>query len=264
MGFGKEWRWGRLQCSETRVSFDEGSLSRIQYFRQSVHFSHAYSCWRDWQRADDETRVTFCWTIQINLLSSLTLSTIRERSRNLTHFCVSSFQFQAGGLATTGRGRILDVQPKDIHERCPVFLGSKEDVQDLWVFRIAQNDQMGLARRVTNRNLNACYASSSASFKQSFILQVGSLVNDLLPFSTAYRSGNECCYCSAIYTSWTFSSLLHLIAMKINSPQSFSQNYLEWWMVINCEEYNLYPICEQNNERHDGKKYNTKNEIEET
>jgi len=41
---------------------------------------------------------------------------------------------QAGGIATTGRGRILDVVPKDIHERCPVFLGSKEDVLDLMKF----------------------------------------------------------------------------------------------------------------------------------
>jgi fructose-1,6-bisphosphatase I len=38
---------------------------------------------------------------------------------------------QAGGLATTGTGRILDIVPKDIHERCPVFLGSKEDVEDV-------------------------------------------------------------------------------------------------------------------------------------
>ncbi|GAA5900261.1 fructose 1,6-bisphosphate 1-phosphatase [Sporobolomyces salmoneus] len=41
---------------------------------------------------------------------------------------------QAGGLATTGRERILDVQPKGIHERTPVFLGSKEDVEDLLKF----------------------------------------------------------------------------------------------------------------------------------
>jgi len=38
---------------------------------------------------------------------------------------------QAGGIATTGTNRILDIVPKDIHERCPVFLGSKDDVQDL-------------------------------------------------------------------------------------------------------------------------------------
>lgn len=38
---------------------------------------------------------------------------------------------QAGGVATTGTQRILDIQPKSIHERCPVFLGSKDDVNDL-------------------------------------------------------------------------------------------------------------------------------------
>jgi fructose-1,6-bisphosphatase I len=39
--------------------------------------------------------------------------------------------YQAGGLATTGTQRILDVQPKSIHQRLPVFLGSKDDVEDL-------------------------------------------------------------------------------------------------------------------------------------
>jgi len=45
---------------------------------------------------------------------------------------------QAGGLATTGTKRILDIQPTHIHERCPVFLGSKEDVQDLVKFYEAE------------------------------------------------------------------------------------------------------------------------------
>ncbi|KAL3147454.1 Fructose-1,6-bisphosphatase, cytosolic [Trebouxia sp. C0009 RCD-2024] len=35
---------------------------------------------------------------------------------------------QAGGLATTGTQRILDIVPTQIHERRPIFLGSKEDV----------------------------------------------------------------------------------------------------------------------------------------
>jgi fructose-1,6-bisphosphatase I len=35
---------------------------------------------------------------------------------------------QAGGLATTGRDRILDVQPRALHERVPVILGSKNEV----------------------------------------------------------------------------------------------------------------------------------------
>ncbi|KAI1732008.1 fructose-1,6-bisphosphatase isozyme 2 [Ditylenchus destructor] len=37
----------------------------------------------------------------------------------------------AGGLATSGTGPILDIQPKKIHERSPIFLGSKEDVEEL-------------------------------------------------------------------------------------------------------------------------------------
>ena len=35
---------------------------------------------------------------------------------------------QAGGAATTGRQRILDVQPEKLHQRIPVMLGSAEEV----------------------------------------------------------------------------------------------------------------------------------------
>ncbi|MFO1506924.1 MAG: class 1 fructose-bisphosphatase [Lysobacterales bacterium] len=35
---------------------------------------------------------------------------------------------QAGGAATTGRQRILDVEPTGLHQRVPVFLGSKHEV----------------------------------------------------------------------------------------------------------------------------------------
>ncbi|KAF8902141.1 fructose-1,6-bisphosphatase [Gymnopilus junonius] len=41
---------------------------------------------------------------------------------------------QAGGIATTGTKRILDIVPTSIHERCPVFLGSRDDVTDLLKF----------------------------------------------------------------------------------------------------------------------------------
>ncbi len=36
---------------------------------------------------------------------------------------------QAGGAASTGRGRILDVQPQRIHQRVPVVLGSRAEVE---------------------------------------------------------------------------------------------------------------------------------------
>ena len=41
---------------------------------------------------------------------------------------------QAGGIATTGTKRILDIVPTNIHERCSVFLGSKDDVADVIKF----------------------------------------------------------------------------------------------------------------------------------
>lgn len=37
---------------------------------------------------------------------------------------------QAGGLASTGKVDILDLKPEAIHQRCPVYLGSKKDVEE--------------------------------------------------------------------------------------------------------------------------------------
>lgn len=36
---------------------------------------------------------------------------------------------QAGGAATTGRQRILEIKPEDIHQRVPVVLGSRNEVE---------------------------------------------------------------------------------------------------------------------------------------
>ena len=38
---------------------------------------------------------------------------------------------QAGGIATNGTDRILDIQPEDIHQRTPLVLGSKIEMQAL-------------------------------------------------------------------------------------------------------------------------------------
>ena len=38
---------------------------------------------------------------------------------------------QAGGIATTGYGRILDVVPETIHQRVPIFLGSKDEIEEI-------------------------------------------------------------------------------------------------------------------------------------
>jgi fructose-1,6-bisphosphatase I len=36
---------------------------------------------------------------------------------------------QAGGLATDGIRRILDIEPQELHQRVPLFIGSKQDVE---------------------------------------------------------------------------------------------------------------------------------------
>jgi len=36
---------------------------------------------------------------------------------------------QAGGAASTGRGRILEVAPDSLHQRVPVILGSRDEVE---------------------------------------------------------------------------------------------------------------------------------------
>lgn len=46
-------------------------------------------------------------------------------------FPMSFIVEQAGGKATTGTKRVLDLVPKEIHERSSIFLGSSEDVSAL-------------------------------------------------------------------------------------------------------------------------------------
>ncbi len=41
---------------------------------------------------------------------------------------------QAGGRSTTGKMDILDVKPEDIHQRVPVFIGSKKEIDQLLEF----------------------------------------------------------------------------------------------------------------------------------
>jgi fructose-1,6-bisphosphatase I len=41
---------------------------------------------------------------------------------------------EAGGLASDGQGPILEIQPTDLHQRVPLFIGSKEDVKIVEAF----------------------------------------------------------------------------------------------------------------------------------
>jgi fructose-1,6-bisphosphatase I/sedoheptulose-1,7-bisphosphatase/fructose-1,6-bisphosphatase I len=55
---------------------------------------------------------------------------------------------QAGGLASTGRGRLLDVVPRALHERVPVILGSRREVERLVCYH-AEHDE-GIDRPYTS------------------------------------------------------------------------------------------------------------------
>ena len=46
---------------------------------------------------------------------------------------------QAGGAATDGYERIMEIQPTQLHQRVPVFLGSKNEVD--WVTRMHREAQ---------------------------------------------------------------------------------------------------------------------------
>lgn len=41
---------------------------------------------------------------------------------------------QAGGLATDGQSRIMEISPIDIHQRSPIFVGSKQNIEQLLSF----------------------------------------------------------------------------------------------------------------------------------
>ncbi|MEJ2724599.1 MAG: class 1 fructose-bisphosphatase, partial [Deltaproteobacteria bacterium] len=36
---------------------------------------------------------------------------------------------EAGGYASDGYGPILEIQPKELHQRTPLYIGSREDVE---------------------------------------------------------------------------------------------------------------------------------------
>jgi fructose-1,6-bisphosphatase I len=50
---------------------------------------------------------------------------------------------QAGGTATTGRERIMDLQPTGLHQRVPVFLGSKNEVEVVTRYHLEADHAQG-------------------------------------------------------------------------------------------------------------------------
>lgn len=48
---------------------------------------------------------------------------------------MSFLQVNAGGIASTGTISVLDVQPTELHQRVPIYIGSKQMVEDALSFR---------------------------------------------------------------------------------------------------------------------------------
>ena len=55
---------------------------------------------------------------------------------NLLAFIVE----QAGGKSSNGQMRTMEIRPQDMHARCPLFIGSKELVEQAETF-LAQEQQ---------------------------------------------------------------------------------------------------------------------------
>jgi fructose-1,6-bisphosphatase I len=56
---------------------------------------------------------------------------------------------QAGGMASSGKGRILDIKPEGIHQRTPFMVGSKREMEALINSRV--HDSQSLDRRISER-----------------------------------------------------------------------------------------------------------------
>jgi fructose-1,6-bisphosphatase I len=54
---------------------------------------------------------------------------------------------EAGGLASDGSRRILDISPATLHERTPLFLGSPADVRECETFVQGRNPAITVERR---------------------------------------------------------------------------------------------------------------------
>ncbi|MCC6652514.1 MAG: class 1 fructose-bisphosphatase [Candidatus Eisenbacteria bacterium] len=54
---------------------------------------------------------------------------------------------QAGGSASDGVKRIMDIAPSSLHQRTPLYLGSPEDVRECEMFLTGQHEGVGIERR---------------------------------------------------------------------------------------------------------------------
>jgi len=59
---------------------------------------------------------------------------------------------QAGGAASDGETRVMDLRPQALHQRTPLFIGSKRDVEDCELFLSGAHPALGRERRDPRAN----------------------------------------------------------------------------------------------------------------
>jgi fructose-1,6-bisphosphatase I len=72
---------------------------------------------------------------------------------------------QAGGMASTGNGRILDIQPESLHQRVPLVLGSRREVE-----RGAPHEARGLRpgpSYTTRRSVSASMRATASAMSRA-------------------------------------------------------------------------------------------------
>jgi fructose-1,6-bisphosphatase I len=60
---------------------------------------------------------------------------------------------QAGGAATTGRERLVEVQPRELHQRVPVILGSRHEVERIVRYHHEEKDEAIISPLFNTRTL---------------------------------------------------------------------------------------------------------------
>ena len=76
---------------------------------------------------------------------------------------------QAGGMALTGKSRIMELVPQNVHQRVPCILGSRGDVRELQSYYEASDDPDLIARceaRATSAGGGATSASATKKQEQ--------------------------------------------------------------------------------------------------
>ena len=125
---------------------------------------------------------------------------------------------QAGGAATNGRQRILDIQPGQLHERVSVFLGSKNEVERVTSYheRAIIARLAGVAQSVEQLIRNekvgcSIHLSGTNTAKKSATQKVADFFlfrrcNGLRP-----RGDDEGCHCrrSARIPTYSLSTISH-------------------------------------------------------